>query len=61
MNGHHEGVLVDGRVYDNNVPFGVPRAMWENGYLVTAWPEYIEMTIGHAARPEVGVGDISVR
>jgi hypothetical protein len=34
MNGHHEGVLVDGQVYDNNVPFGVPRVMWENGYLV---------------------------
>jgi hypothetical protein len=34
-NRHHEGVLVDGMVFDNNVPFGVPRAMWENGYIVS--------------------------
>ena len=34
VNGHHEGTLVEGRVYDNNVPFGVPRKMWENGYEV---------------------------
>ena len=33
-NGHHEGTLVDGWVYDNNVPFGVPRRLWENGYEV---------------------------
>ena len=32
INGHHEGVLVEGEVYDNNVPFGVPRRLWENGY-----------------------------
>jgi hypothetical protein len=32
INGHHEGVLVNGEVYDNNVPFGVPRALWEAGY-----------------------------
>jgi len=34
VNGHHEGVLVGGEVYDNNVPFGVPRTLWENGYLI---------------------------
>jgi hypothetical protein len=34
INGYHEGALVDGLVYDNNVPFGVPRRMWENGYEV---------------------------
>jgi hypothetical protein len=32
--GHHEGVLVSGRVFDNNVPFGVSRAVWEDGYEV---------------------------
>ena len=32
--GHHEGVLVDGVAYDNNVPFGVPRKLWEQGYEV---------------------------
>jgi len=52
---------MDRRVYDNNVPFGVSRTKWENGYLVTAWPQYQEMTIGHAAKPEVGVGDITVK
>jgi hypothetical protein len=33
--GYHEGVLVDGNVYDNNLPFGVSRRMWEKySYLV---------------------------
>jgi hypothetical protein len=59
--GFHKGVLVDGRVYDNNVPFGVSRTAWENGYLVTAFPEFQEMTIGYAAKPEVGVGDITTK
>lgn len=33
--GFHEGVLVDGKVYDNNLPFGVSRRLWEKyAYLV---------------------------
>jgi len=47
-NGHHEGVLVAGRVFDNNVPFGVPRAAWENGYELFVIGVG-EMTIGAAA------------
>jgi hypothetical protein len=47
-------VLVGGRVYDNNVPFGTSREAWENGYFVTALPTYTEMTIGQAARSGVG-------
>lgn len=47
IGGFHTGVLMDGRVYDNNVPFGVSRTKWENGYMVTSLPEYQEMTIGH--------------
>lgn len=57
----HVGILVDGRVYDNNVPFGVTRAAWEEGYEVTSFPEFKVMTIGYAARPEVGIGDIDPR
>lgn len=33
--GKHEGVLVDGEVFDNNLPFGVPRTLWESGYVVS--------------------------
>lgn len=61
VTGLHMGVLVNGRVYDNNIPFGVSRTAWETGYLVTSWPEYVEMTIGLAAFPGVGIGDIMVK
>ena len=33
--GYHEGVLLDGEVFDNNLPFGVPRDIWEGGYVVS--------------------------
>jgi RHS repeat-associated protein len=44
--GLHVGVLVDGTVYDNNVPFGVPQEMWENfGYYVISRPQWEELTL----------------
>lgn len=52
-NGKHEGALDEGRVYDNNVPFGVSRLAWENGYelfIIGAG----EMTIGEAAKRGFG-------
>ena len=53
-NGHHEGVLVKGRVYDNNVPFGVPRLAWEEGYEIAPL-DYQEISIGDAHRIGYGI------
>ena len=57
-NGHHEGVLLAGRVFDNNVPFGVPRSLWESIYLVAPINQAGEITIGEADR--TGYGKIKV-
>lgn len=56
-NGHHEGVLYDKRVFDNNVPFGVSRTKWEEGYELFILGQG-EMTIGESARK--GFGTIKV-
>ena len=50
---HHEGVIHNGRVYDNNVPFGVPRLAWENGYELFVYGVG-ELTIGQAAALNLG-------
>jgi hypothetical protein len=56
INGHHEGVLVDGFVFDNNVPFGVPRRDWEHGYLVTPIDRApVELTLREANDQKYGV------
>ncbi|MEW6161409.1 MAG: RHS repeat-associated core domain-containing protein, partial [Verrucomicrobiota bacterium] len=54
LNGHHEGVLHDRRVYDNNVPFGVSRTNWEEGYELFI-RGHGEMSIGESARKGFGV------
>jgi len=56
-NGHHEGVLYDGRVFDNNVPFGALRPKWEEGYELFI-RGHGEMSIGESARR--GFGEIKV-
>src|SRR4051794_3138638 len=49
VGGMHMGVLVNGVVYDNNVPFGVPQDMWENyGYYVIALITQEELTLRQA-------------
>jgi RHS repeat-associated protein len=49
QNGHHEGVLHDRRVYDNNVPFGVSQTKWEESYELFI-RGHGEMSIGESAR-----------
>ena len=46
--GMHMGLLYDGRVYDNNVPFGVPEAAWKAGYYILSFPEYTELDLQQA-------------
>jgi hypothetical protein len=46
--GMHRGVLVDDTVFDNNVPFGVPRDMWENGYEVRIFNTTRDITLRQA-------------
>lgn len=57
VNGHHEGVIYNERVFDNNVPFGVPRPKWEEGYQLFIYG-HGGMSIGKSARR--GFGDIRV-
>lgn len=56
--GMHQGVLVDGAVFDNNVPFGVPRDMWENGYEVRIIGTTRDVTLQQA--DAMMIGKISV-
>jgi hypothetical protein len=53
--GMHQGVLYNGQVYDNNVPFGVPRTMWENGYTVLPISTMKEVTLRGAHILGIGI------
>jgi RHS repeat-associated protein len=59
IGGYHEGVLVKGCVFDNNVPFGVPREAWEQGYEIMTRFDFRIITIGEANR--TGAGKIEVK
>jgi RHS repeat-associated protein len=57
--GSHFGCLVDGRVYDNNVPFGVSRRVWEKySYRVAPKDQPVGVFLNFRKAVKQGYGEI---